>query len=121
MRTIDKEPKWNIGNICKIHSTTRLKVWQKNNRKTVIKATDVVKVGFPTDDGAVEWMWVLVTLVSSSGMMHGILDNDPVKIKSLKNGDKVTIQRGDICDLISKKVVAKDKKRATVKGFVIYD
>ncbi|NUP10117.1 MAG: DUF2314 domain-containing protein [Polyangiaceae bacterium] len=61
-----------------------------------------VKAPFDTDDGGVEWMWVSVTKWEGD-TVHGVLDNAPAGIKSLKIGAPVTVKQSAIADYVRHK------------------
>lgn len=58
-----------------------------------------VKGPFATDSGTTEWMWVDVKSLDVT-TVHGLLDNDPDDVKSLKAGDRVDVDRTKMSDWI---------------------
>lgn len=64
-----------------------------------LKPDTIVKLIFRTDDESEgERMWVEITKSNNFGY-DGVLDNDPVNIKGLKSGDKVTFGPQHIIDI----------------------
>jgi uncharacterized protein YegJ (DUF2314 family) len=58
-----------------------------------------VKAPFGTPDGHQEWMWVEV-ITWKGDVIHGILNNDPFDIPTLKAGARVEVRADDIFDYI---------------------
>ncbi len=58
-----------------------------------------VKAPFATPDEGQEWMWVEV-ITWKGDAIHGILDNDPFDIPTLKAGARVDVRADDIFDYI---------------------
>jgi uncharacterized protein YegJ (DUF2314 family) len=56
-----------------------------------------VKAPFTTDEGSVEWMWVLVTDWPGE-VVRGRLQNDPSFVKSLRLGAKVEVKQASVAD-----------------------
>jgi len=56
-----------------------------------------VKVGFDSDDGSVEHIWVAEPQFSGD-TMHGVLDNEPVFLSGRHLGDVVSFRRDQISD-----------------------
>ena len=71
----------------------RKRLWQKNNKDTVI-TTGYCKLAFEQDDMR-EHMWVKV-IKSNKGLYQGILDNDPIYVSNINCGDKVIFEHEDI-------------------------
>ena len=61
-----------------------------------------VKALFTADDGRVEWMWVEVKRWDG-GKMTGVLTNDPFYVKTLHQGDKVSVEQAQVADYIFKR------------------
>lgn len=61
-----------------------------------------VKGMFTADDGRVEWMWVEVKRWDG-GKMTGILTNDPFYVKTLHEGDKVSVEQAQVADYVFKR------------------
>ncbi|HEY3494717.1 MAG TPA: DUF2314 domain-containing protein, partial [Polyangiaceae bacterium] len=59
----------------------------------------LVKAPFATPGGSREWMWVEV-VTWKEDVIHGILDNDPVDVPTLKAGARVDVRAGDIFDYL---------------------
>lgn len=59
----------------------------------------LLKGPFATVTGRNEWMWVEVTKWENS-VIHGILQNDPFEIPTLKAGAKVKIKQKEVFDYI---------------------
>jgi uncharacterized protein YegJ (DUF2314 family) len=58
-----------------------------------------VKVGFPAQGGAYEWMWV--SLVAWRGQfLVGCLENTPVLRKDLNKGSRVEVSEGEVFDWV---------------------
>ena len=58
-----------------------------------------VKVGFPAQGGAYEWMWV--SLVAWRGQfLVGRLENTPVLRKDLSKGSRVEVSEGEVFDWV---------------------
>lgn len=58
-----------------------------------------VKVGFPAQGGAYEWMWV--SLVAWRGQfLVGRLENTPVLRKDLQKGSRVQVSEGEVFDWV---------------------
>lgn len=60
----------------------------------------MVKIGFPAGDGSKEYMWVEVSRWTDSGTVHGLLMNEPRDVRSLKAGQRVTVQETDVYDYV---------------------
>jgi len=58
-----------------------------------------VKAPFATPDGNTEWMWVEVVRWNGN-TIHGILDNDPFEIPTLKVGARVDVPADRVFDYI---------------------
>lgn len=61
-----------------------------------------IKAKFTGDDGGVEWMWVDVVAFKGASL-SGTLANDPDLIKTMRNGQKVTVKLADVGDYILEK------------------
>lgn len=75
-----------------------------------------VKSPFPTDDDSLEHMWTYVVSYDN-GVFSGELANEPVGIKSLHNGDKVTVKEADVDDWMIKSPDGKTAGRFSGKVF----
>ena len=60
----------------------------------------MVKIGFPAGDGSKEYMWVEVSRWTDGGTVHGLLMNEPRDVRSLKAGQRVTVQEADVYDYV---------------------
>jgi uncharacterized protein YegJ (DUF2314 family) len=60
----------------------------------------MIKGPFARDDRGNEWMWVEVTKWTNAKRLEGILQNDPIYIRKLKAGAKVTVAAEDVFDYI---------------------
>jgi len=58
-----------------------------------------VKVGFPAQGGAYEWMWVSLTAWRGQFLV-GRLENAPVLRKDLQKGSRVQVSEGEIFDWV---------------------
>lgn len=58
-----------------------------------------VKVGFPAQGGAYEWMWVTLDAWRGQSIV-GFLENEPVLRKDLDKGSRVQITEGEIFDWV---------------------
>jgi uncharacterized protein YegJ (DUF2314 family) len=65
-----------------------------------------VKAQFTAEDGRVEWMWVEVKRWDKD-KMTGVLTNEPFYVKTLHEGDKVSVDQGQTADYIFKRRGAK--------------
>lgn len=93
-----KEPISNIGFIHDECATERKAEWQAKNKNTIIPVGKHVKLAFKQRD-RVEHMWVKVTKYKAKKKEYtGILDNDPVIVTNVKDGDIVTFNHEDIED-----------------------
>lgn len=90
-----KEPLSNIGIASNESFDKRKANWQKLNKAVVINKGDYVQLAFKEGE-AREHMWVKVESVTKQGKFRGVLDNDPVLIKNIKDGDKVVFSRDEI-------------------------
>lgn len=93
-----KESMNNIAMVCADCSNERLQEWQSNNKNTIIRVNDHVKLGFPSTEpkSRLEWMWVQVKSIKED-KIEGILDNDPIFPHNIKCGDPVIFERESIC------------------------
>jgi uncharacterized protein YegJ (DUF2314 family) len=66
----------------------------EENRETLVHA---VKVGFPTQGGKYEWMWVSLD-AWRSGSIEGHLENTPILRTDLLRGTRVQVTERDIFD-----------------------
>jgi len=60
------------------------------------------KIGFDTTETRImkEWMWVKVES-TKNGKCIGKLDNDPIYIRNLSDGDEITFYPNEIVDVVS--------------------
>jgi uncharacterized protein YegJ (DUF2314 family) len=92
----------NIGIMHKDAAKERHAKWQKENKDTVIKVGDIVKKEFVQGKDT-EHMWVGITKVIDKDHFEGTLDQDPLVIDFVKNGDKVLVNKADIEQLYVEK------------------
>lgn len=94
----NKEPLSNIAMVHRECAQKRLDAWQANNKDTVIKEGDAVKVMFVDENEKVlEHMWVRVKDISEDfKLLTGVLDNDPFLVKNVKFGQVVTVRRDHV-------------------------
>lgn len=59
-----------------------------------------LKAPFETDDGNIEWMWVVVTDWANDAEIKGRLDNEPAGVKALHRGAPVTVKASAIADYV---------------------
>jgi uncharacterized protein YegJ (DUF2314 family) len=102
--TLGKLDTHNLGLLHKDDAKKRLLEWPLKNKHTKIEKNDWVKIGF-TEGKQTEWMWVKISkiLKKTDGIadkFEGIVDNEPVVVKNVTLGDKVTIERSQIADLM---------------------
>jgi uncharacterized protein YegJ (DUF2314 family) len=57
-----------------------------------------VKAPF-TENSETEHMWVIVTSYND-GLFYGILGNEPLDLKNIKEGDPITVARSDVEDFL---------------------
>ncbi len=60
----------------------------------------MVKAPFPRDDEGNEWMWIEVLKWEDGDSLSGVLQNDPLYIKDLKQGAKTSVKASGIFDYI---------------------
>lgn len=94
----------NIGFIHGHCGAERKRMWQEDNKDTVIEPGDFVKIGFkvtnPELKAEYENMWVKVTHVSDDRQkFRGTLNNESIGT-SLKWGEPLEFERTEIQDLI---------------------
>lgn len=98
------EPLSNIGFVHGHCGDARKKLWQEENKDTVIEPGNFVKIGFDVTNPELkaqrENMWVKVTHISNDGLrFRGTLNNESIGT-SLKWGQAVEFNRDEIQDLI---------------------
>lgn len=82
-----REPLANIGHVCPKHSPKAGKFKGQDPKSFIGK---FVKLGFPSDRGVLEHMWVKVDKLGENGdELEGTLDNDPVYEVGFVCGDGV--------------------------------
>jgi uncharacterized protein YegJ (DUF2314 family) len=57
----------------------------------------LVKAPFKTDGGSTEYIW-LDNLEFSDGKFSGVITDEPLDIKAIHKGDRVTVSRDDVID-----------------------
>lgn len=62
----------------------------------------LVKAPFKTTSGGNEWMWVEVTDIAKSGVITGLLANDPDDVPELESGQEVKVKEAELFDWILK-------------------
>lgn len=84
----------NVYFLRKEYGDARKAKWQEENQDTKIEIDAWVKLAF-SEGEEVEHMWVMVKK-EKGGMFEGILDNEPIYLKNIKDGDKVVFERENI-------------------------
>lgn len=92
----------NIRHLCSHCGDEARRIWQEENRNTLIEIQDYVKIRFDQEDIPSEWMWVLVTDIMPDDMFVGQLDNDPINLTNIKCGDLLEFKREEIAMLVKK-------------------
>ena len=91
------EPLENIGLFCNkecLKKAGRLKTYLNVPLEKFIGK--YIKVGFPITEERKEHMWVFVKEITKNGNLSGPLNNDPVYVDYVKNGDLVEVSRDEI-------------------------
>ena len=72
--------------------------WEK---RRIVPSLDLamVKVAFKEDEKNIEYMWI-DNIYFDGTYIQGVLINEPNSLTNIKNGDKVTIKLGELCDWI---------------------
>lgn len=70
------------------------RIWQQNNKDTVLYKGMFVKKLF-TEGDETEHMWVRLTSINGNEL-EGTLDNDPLLFKNIKFGDVISFNRDEI-------------------------
>ncbi len=95
-----REPRHNWGAVCPQHTPRPRPELQQ--LPPALYVGWYVKIGFPIPDSTQkEHMWVRVKGVNPDGTLWGILNNDPVAAKGIKDGDRIdTIAIAEIEEIL---------------------
>jgi len=76
---------------------TMPRFWAAIDSDPAVAGSALIKLGFDTDDGSVEHIWV-EQIRRDGDVIRGVVGNRPVHIASLSKGDAVTIDPKRISD-----------------------
>ena len=85
-----------LNNIAMVHAScgdARRDAWQADNKDTILKNGDYVKIGVE-DDGKTEHMWFIIKNIDGN-TITGKLDNDPIVV-NMKCGDELKFDRSAV-------------------------
>ena len=95
-----KESIENIKIMCVDCSKTRKEKMQEELRNLHIPLSSLVgkfvKKGFIDSQNITDHMWVKIDGITDTGKLTGVLNNDPMIITSLQNGDRVEVDITEI-------------------------